>query len=402
MASIPSELIAAIVDELEDDRESLKACSTVAPPFCSPSQSHLFRSMWLHRENWHFYTGVQQALHRGTTIPSGTIKKVYSLLSESPHLAVYVRDLTIDLPDSTDEDKPLEHVLQVATNLERFVVSGLSLPWGDLSGPLSSTIVEVFARPTLQRLHLYNVYDVPESAVFRMLSFKTVLSIHHTIMASDEEEENAHKRYPPSQLEHLILSTSLPATYELVLSPRAPKFPRIKQLTVRLDRGARIHAERLFSSVADTLTHLELDCGELSVPLNLPHLPHLSSVTFRIFRGLARTQPDGLGRTLLGLPRVRLTMMYGIQSRLTEVDWAAEDPLVELDTAGGPTEGRDVWQTDGITCKLLFLGPTAHKASSTRGIAFTAFCAAMDAALPGFEIAYERVDEQLPYLERLP
>ncbi|KAJ7117258.1 hypothetical protein C8R43DRAFT_1112842 [Mycena crocata] len=386
MVSIPSELITAIVDELEHDRDSLKACSVVTVAFCAASQHHLFRSMWLHRENSHFYTDTGQFLHSGTTIPSGTIKKAFSILSESPHLAAYVQDLTIDLPESADEDKPLAHILQVATNLERFVVSGLSLPWGSLPAPLASTILEVFTRPMVRRLHLHNVQEVPESAVWHMMSSKTVLSIH-TVVVPDGEDS---KHYPSSQLEHLILTASLPAIYELVLSPRAPKFTRITHLTVRIDSGTSVFTDRLLSSLADTLTHLDLNCGVLSFPLTLPNLPRLRSVTLRILTGLVRSHPDGLAETLLGLPRVALTLIYGVQIRARETNWAVDGPIIGL-------------TADDITCKLQFIGPDARTSRpAIRGLAFAAFCRGMDAALPGFDIAYERIDEQLPYLEQLP
>ncbi|KAJ7654292.1 hypothetical protein B0H17DRAFT_1214387 [Mycena rosella] len=320
MATVPHELIAAIVDELEDDRESLKACSMVATAFCPPSQRHLFRSMWLHRANWQFYTVAQQAPHRGTSIPSGTIRRVSSLLSESPHLAIYVRDLTIDLPDSADEDVPLEQILQAVLNLERFVISGLFVRWGDLPLPLASAILDIFARPALERLHLLNMQGVPAPAVLRVLSFVRVLSIDHTTFA-EEDEGSSESAWPLSapRLHHLILSTSIPPTYALMLSPRAPRLTHLKKVLLRVDISARPHAERLLSSIADTLEELELDCGDLSSPLHLPNLPNLRSLTLRIFRGLARHLPNGFAQTLSALPRIAaLTLIFAIQTRLVE------------------------------------------------------------------------------------
>ncbi|KAJ6566823.1 hypothetical protein B0H19DRAFT_1374229 [Mycena capillaripes] len=389
MSSIPPELIAAIVDELEHDRASLKACSLVAIAFCPPSQRHLFRAMWLHRENWQFYTVVQQALHRGTTIPSGTIKRVSSLLSESPHLTAYVRDLTIDLPDSADEDAPLAYVLHAATNLERFVVSGLAVRWGDLSDPLVSSILEVLARPMLKNLHFLNVRDVPASAILHALSFVKVLSLHHSTFTEDEQEDAA----PPtaSLLDHLILSTSLPSTYELILSPHAPKLRSVTKLLLRVDWNARLYAERLLSSLAGTLIQLELDCGELSFPFNLPHLPHLRFLTLRLFRGIARRLPDGFAGTLAGLPRVSLTVSFAIQNRFVEGQWLEE----------GPLPGLEDFQVNTMTCQLLYLDPT-HTKPSRRDAAFEAFRNAMHAALPGFQLEFARVEEEQSYIGRLP
>ncbi|KAJ7473264.1 hypothetical protein FB451DRAFT_1248873 [Mycena latifolia] len=370
MASVPHELIGAIVDELEDDRASLKACSVVASAFCSPSQRHLFHSMWLHRANWQFYTVEQQALHRGTSIPSGTIRRASSLLSSAPHLATYVRDLTIDLPDSADEDIPLEHVLQAVPNLERFIISGLVVRWDDLSLPLASAILGIFARPGLERLHLLNMRDVPAPAVMGVLASVKVLSIHHTTF-TEEVVVSSESRKPPtaSRLQHLILSTSLPSTYGLILAAHAPRLSHLKKLLLRVDTNARLHAERLLSSIANTLEELELDCGELSSPFNLPHLPNLRSVTIGIFLGLARRLPSGL----------------------TESKWADEGILL----------GVEECQVDTIHCQLRFLDPTNTR-PSMRDIAFDVFCAALKTALPAFKMDFSRVGESESYVQRLP
>ncbi|KAJ7609246.1 hypothetical protein DFH06DRAFT_189733 [Mycena polygramma] len=397
MSSIPHELIAAIVDELEHDRASLKACSLVASAFCSPSQRHLFRAMWLHRENWQFYTSVQEALHRGTTVPSGTIKRGSALLSESPHLAAYVRDLTIDLSDSANEDVPLAHVLQAAQNLERFVISGLVVHWGDLSGPLVSTLLDAFARPGLKSVHLLNMRDVPASAMLRVLASARVVSIHYSTFT--EEEELAENASPDvvSVLNHLILSTGMPSTYDLILSPRAPQLRNVTKLLLRVDTAARLHAERLLSSLAGTLVQLELDFGELSFPFTLTHLPHLRVLTLRIFRGIARRLPDGFAGTLAGLslPTLTLTTIFVIQNRLYEGPWADDGPL----TIPTP-EDTDAPQP-AMKCELLFLDPS-HTKPSARNAEFAAFCAAMRAALPGFELRFARVDEENSYIGQLP
>ncbi|KAJ7142379.1 hypothetical protein C8R44DRAFT_923936 [Mycena epipterygia] len=295
--SIPHELIAAIIDELHLDRASLKACSLAAIAFCSPSQRYLFSSMWLHRENWQFYTAGQQALHRGTETPSGTIRRAYILLTESPYLANYVWDLTIDLPNSANEDMPL---LKAVPNVERFVISGLNARWDEPSLPLTSTILDVLAQPALEHLHLLNMRNVSAPVIFRALSSMRVLSIHRTSFDEDDSEEGAPEitRNPtPSFLEHLMLSTSLTYTYSLILAPHAPK----------------------------------LKTSELSTPLNLPHLPHLLSLTLRIFRGLSRRLPDGLAATLTALSRTSLTLVFAIQNRLVERKWLDEGPLLVLD-----------------------------------------------------------------------
>ncbi|KAJ6468243.1 hypothetical protein C8R45DRAFT_1218765 [Mycena sanguinolenta] len=384
--AIPFELIAAIVDELEHERPSLKACSLVATPFCAPSQRHLFRAMWLHRENWQFYTAAQKALHRGTKIPSGTIKRVAALFSESPHLAVYIRDLTIDLPDSADEDIPLAQVLQAVTKLERFVISGLVVRWDDLSRSLTSAILDVFVRPSLESLHLLNIQDLPASAILGALSSMKVLSIHHPTL-KDEETVDEGGPLTTSKIRHLVLSSVSPPTYELILSTRAPKFGNVRKL--HLDTSANLHIDRILTSVAATLVDLDIKCGALPFALILPSLPALSSLTLRIVRGTTRRLPDGLWGTLVGLPRVSMTLMFAIQNRLVEGEWAEEGPLTGLDDC----------QTKTMHCQLLFLDSNVMEA--TKNDAFHSFCAALRAALPGFQIEFSSMEET-SYIGQLP
>ncbi|KAF8206917.1 hypothetical protein K438DRAFT_1962566 [Mycena galopus ATCC 62051] len=387
--AIPFELVAAIVDELKHDRSSLTACSGVAAAFCAASQPHLFRVMWLHRENWQFYTVEQQALHKGTKIPSGTMKRVAALFSQSPHLAGYVRDLTIDLPDSADEDLPLAQVLQAVPKLDRFVISSLDVRLGDLSRTLVSTILDVFARPSLESLHLLNIQDLPASAIFSVLSSMKALSLHHSTFKDEETLEHVVAPPATSHLDHLILSATLPSTYELIFSPYAPKLGNLTKLL--LDTSANMHVDRVLSSVAATLVHLDLNCGALPFPFDLPSLPHLRFLTLRVFRGITRRLPEGLWGTLATLPRVSLTIVFGITNRLVEGDWAEE----------GPFTGLEDCQVKTMHCQLQFLDPKNTRASN-RDVAFHSFGVALRAALIGFQIELSRVDEEQSFIGRLP
>ncbi|KAJ7738723.1 hypothetical protein B0H16DRAFT_1569612 [Mycena metata] len=390
MSTVPYELIAAIVDELEDDRASLRSCSLVGRLFCSPSQRHLFRSMWLHRENWPFYTAFEQTLQQGSIIPSGKIKRVSSLLSESPHLATYVRDLTIDLPDSADEDMPLARVLDAVANLERFVLSGLVVRWGDLSLPLSSAILDALARPTLERLHLVSVRDVPASALLGVLSSVKVLSLPHSTFGEEDTPAEDAPPPPASPLEHLILSAAL--TLQPILSPRAPKLLKVRRLHMQLEEIGTSHCQRLFSMVCRTLTNFELDSEGVLFNPQLPNLPQLQSITLHISWGLLRRIPPGFANTLAGLPTVPLTVIFSIESRLSEGPWIGSDTVLDED-----------YSLKALHCQLVFVNPTHASLLALRNTAFEEFCIAVRAALPKVPIEFSRVDDEgWPYTRRLP
>ncbi|KAJ7741159.1 hypothetical protein DFH07DRAFT_1064026 [Mycena maculata] len=398
MTSIPQELVAAIVDELEDDRPSLKACSVVTSAFCAPSQRHLFRSMWLHRENWHHYSPWQQALHKGTTVPSGTIRRGSSLLSESPHLATYIRDLTIDLPESANEDTPLEHVLREVSNLERFVISGMMVRWDELPSSLASAVLDVIARPTLNSLHFLYVHNVPPATMRDALSSMRVLSIHHTLLGFEDNQDEAETTGPPpaaSRLEYLLLNMSLPSTYSLILAPNACQFTKVTRLLVRMGDLSTGLAYGILSSVAGTLMELELDCGVLDSPLNLEwnsiSLPNLRTMKLRISLGLRRRLPDGFAGTLIGLPRsTSITILFAVKNRILDGPWLEDGPLL----APGDL------QVDRLHCRLVFLDPP-HP-TSDRNATFTLFCTGLRNALPEIAMEFSRVEDEESFVVRLP
>ncbi|KAJ7142393.1 hypothetical protein C8R44DRAFT_974161 [Mycena epipterygia] len=389
MASVPHDLIAAIIDELHHDRASLKACSLAAASLRSPSQHHLFHSIWLHQDSLQFRMGLlPTALHERTGTPSGAIERVSALLADSPYLASYVRDLTIDRPDSVEEDMALQRVLKAVPNLERFVISGLRVRWDTLSLPLRSTILDVIARPTLDRLHLLRMRNVPVPVILRALSSVSVLSIHDTSF----EEAYPENPGPPTlpHLEHFILNTRLPSTYELIL-PHALTLANVKRLFLLVDPTCRLHAERLLSSIGDGLECLELDYESLSssFPWDLPHLPNLHSLTLIMFRGTFRGLPNGLAGTLAALPRTSLTLQFTIQALLEERKWPEDGPLL----------GLEDWKRVPIHCQLFFIA-TEWTQPASRDVAFGAFCAAMWAAFPGFSLEFSREGEKKPCVMR--
>ncbi|KAJ6561355.1 hypothetical protein B0H10DRAFT_1151257 [Mycena sp. CBHHK59/15] len=387
MSPIPPELIAAIVDELADDRESLKVCSLVATAFCAPSQSFIFRSIWLHRENWRFYTPEEHVHYQGTSVSLGTIQGCHILLENSPHLAAYIRDLTIDLPDSTSEDLPLEHILMASLNIERFVISGLFVSWTDLSPSLVTALQGVMAQPTLTHLHLLSIHGLPFAPVVRALSAQKVLSVYSTTLANDGSESQFH---PPrtGRLERLILAAGgnrcYTQIYELLLSPRSPNLAHVTQLSLKFDT----YSFRLLAVVAETLQQLTVDYNRTEFELTLPPLPQLHTLELRIFPGFATRFPEAFAETLAALPRTNLTLIFGIASLLSKDSWA--------DT--GRMLGLENWEMDTVRCELLL----RHSKNERRKLMFHAACAAIRAALPAVDIEFSEMDQMKPYISELP
>ncbi|KAJ7142407.1 hypothetical protein C8R44DRAFT_846451 [Mycena epipterygia] len=369
------------------------SCSPVLRhlPSVPPANAIFFHSMWLHQDNWmHRMQARPQALHQRAGTPSGAIEKISALLTESPHLASYVRDLTIDLPDSAAEDMALQRVLKAVPNLERFVISGLSMRWDALSPGLAAIILDVLAQPVLDHLHLLSMRDVPAHAILSALSTMRVLSIHHT--SFNEAEPPAISRPPTTpRLEHLIFATGLPSTYEFILSPYAPRLTNVKKLFLLDDMVCRLHAERLLSSIGGTLECLELDYGILSRSsmLNLPHLPNLRSLTLLIFCGFRKRLPEELAGALAALPPTPLTLQFTMQVFQEEEKWVEDGPLL----------GLEGWKGVSIHCELFFIAAERSQPAS-RDTAFDGFCSAVRAGFPGFSIEFSRRGEKKPCVVR--
>ncbi|KAJ6592563.1 hypothetical protein B0H19DRAFT_1224478 [Mycena capillaripes] len=388
MVPIPNELTAAIVDELQHNRESLKSCSLVGHPFCTASQRHLFHSMWLRPEAWWLLSRVfapPQTTENRT--PASSIRRVSALFSESPHLATYVRHLAVDLTTSPDEAKLLAQIIRTVQNLETFAISSTLINWNALPPALASTILNVLARPSLNRVHLWCIENLPASVILGALSSTTVLFISSGTTAYPDSEYPPTTRPEPqnvSRVEQLLLAITDPATYEIILSPYAPQLKHVTRLMLRADTRTRLCAEVLLSSLSETLTHLGLDAEGFGAPcpLSFPTLPKLRSVTLRVSLGVAkRFIPEGFAGILTALPPAALTIVFSIVTRSITDPWRDD----------GPVAGLENWQMDSIRCQLLFLNQPNPQLKEAY---LNAFGTAMREALPGrqLEISDRRDD----------
>nr|GAT47606.1 predicted protein [Mycena chlorophos] len=328
--ALPPELITTIVDELRDDYNSLAACALVDSDFCAAAQPHFFRAIWVHRANLRFYDIGQRGLHRGVYMPSGTFRAVAKIFARSRHLAGYVKDLSLDLPDSTNEDVPLTEIVNAtSSNLERLLISGLGVEWTQLSSPLKDAILGAIGNRTQRKLHLLNLRNLPAKEVYSAMQRVEVLSIHSSTFAFPVPIEDEFPDFlppqitpPNSSIRHLILSNGFDDTFTLLLSPDAPVLCNVSKLYLHA-RGFT-HAQRLLNKISNTLEDLTLDCADFRHPFTLQELPNLQSLTLRMSRGIARNLPSGLPDTLLNLtltPRTSLTLLFELQSRVSEPPW---------------------------------------------------------------------------------
>ncbi|KAJ7181349.1 hypothetical protein C8R43DRAFT_1229280 [Mycena crocata] len=390
MAFVPNELVGSILDELYRDYSSLRMCSLVSTSFCSPSQRHLFHSIWLHRRDWDSYTSTQREPHRGISIPAGTIMASHSLLMGSPHIASYVHELALDLPTSEDEDITLKHVLRTLPNLERLVISGMTVRWSDLSMGLRSAILAILEQPSLDRLHLLNIREVPAADFLRILPSMRAVSIHRTTFRGSGSLPDMADIQPASRLEHLTISTNMHSTYKFIL-PHAPRLINVTTVHLFIDFFSCMGPEKLLSALGGNLRHLKVDCDRLYHPFGLPPLPMLRTLELRVSNGSRRCMPDGLADTLVALPPVPLRLVFVISDLPQELAWDDDGVIPALLDS----------QLHDVHCELIFRDASNTENASIRDTAFAAFRAAINRVLPGLHITFSRADELNSYVGRL-
>ncbi|KAJ7890371.1 hypothetical protein B0H13DRAFT_2665997 [Mycena leptocephala] len=264
MAQFPQELIEAIVDEVEGTK-NLQACSLTARAFLAASQSGLFRIMSL---RW-------DSASRNAAV----LDRALSFLQEFPHFIPYVRDVTLDIPTSSYDQTTLEAVLRRLRNLERLAINGHAQKWHQVIPSLASTILATISLPTLQRLHLFRIWELPASVVLHAASSVRVLSLNR--VSPCIPKDTPADITPNIHLENFILPSCL--TTQALL--RACNFLLTAQTLRRLAADANTaYYHTLAASSSAHLRHLVLECGIFSTPLDLPHLPALQSITLIVIR----------------------------------------------------------------------------------------------------------------------
>ncbi|KAJ6608902.1 hypothetical protein B0H10DRAFT_2066207 [Mycena sp. CBHHK59/15] len=378
MDFFPQELIDVIVEEVHDS-PSLKSCSLVATSFRSPCQRKIYRSLWLYRGS----------SHRRPSLADGS-----ALIMSSPHLASYVRDLTVELPKSqSGEDAHLECILRSVTNIERLLLAGMSISWKNLSPGLASAILHLISVPSLDRLHLLNMFNIPPNLIAFAVSSVAVLSVFGISLDTQEETQM-----------HASSFTS-PAD----LQPPAPTyFPpytaHIDRLTLRMDPESNDYDQRLLTACAPTLRFLVIDPGALTDPIELPHLPLVRQVEIKVFvdqkRRLSRRFPSTLSKVASVIPLLEvLILRFIIEPLSPEVPWPEADALPIFDTSFA--NRMELLHLRKVRCELV-----PRNSLRPMDTAFEHFVGAMEARTPGLQgtgvFACTLTDPLPTYTDRLP
>ncbi|KAJ7914097.1 hypothetical protein B0H13DRAFT_1873311 [Mycena leptocephala] len=292
MASMPQEVVEVVLVDFDalEDQKSLKSIALTAINFAGPAQRIIFRALAL----------------QGHEMPgwSPTFERMLKLLERSPHIAPYVKDLTITLPlrISLEQHTLLARLLPKFSNVRRFVLEGIGISWEDLQPDLRSTLSAFLLRSPLEKLHLIRINDVPLAVLTLAAQTIPVLSVRDISIEDSAEiapEASAPCLSPGPHLTHLILSS--PAGLQLNLFAELILLPSYTANLRRLAIDQNDSTTELLRAVAPTLTELSLNCTGTTTPFALPWLPHLTALALQVSPTWAALLPAWLPPTLAAL-----------------------------------------------------------------------------------------------------
>ncbi|KAJ7456035.1 hypothetical protein B0H11DRAFT_2066641 [Mycena galericulata] len=171
MSNLPQELVDVVIDNV-DLPEDLKALALVSRPFVAGTQARIFRHLTLSSD-----TGGDGLF---MIKRPGTLSRLSAILSQSPHLGAYVRDLHINLDlGKSDVHVLLAPTLQLLTRVSRTAITynrGCHWSWSSWTDEMRAALIDLLCLPTMRSLALVRCTDVPATIIrHAMASYEEVV-----------------------------------------------------------------------------------------------------------------------------------------------------------------------------------------------------------------------------------
>ncbi|KAJ7111132.1 hypothetical protein C8R43DRAFT_1041594 [Mycena crocata] len=289
---VPQEIIDIIVDSVED-MATFKACSLVCWAFVPASRMHIFRAISLDMLNDAPY-------------------KIYEMLLRSPHIALYVRDLTIYRSHDTtlwmQPGSPLPAVLSMLSHIKRFSLFACWGNWEDAPATLQAAMHRVVSSGTLDRLHILTANNMPAAFVNSALSIR-ILSMFHCSMDTREDPRLIHlpetqESAAPEYL-NLSLDSKTGKILEHMHAPGSTRFSNIRRLALNPLPNSINSASYLagvLGAVESTLERLDLQVHEKHfTPIDTSRLAALREIQIHVVMADPGVLPGFLPRTITRL-----------------------------------------------------------------------------------------------------
>ncbi|KAJ7039309.1 hypothetical protein C8F04DRAFT_1086398 [Mycena alexandri] len=294
---MPLELVEEILTGA--DIESLRTCSLLSSSTMELSQRLLFRSVVMPYEN---------------------ISRAQSLFEGSPHIAGYIRDLDVRLSGDNSTQWAADHATlgSILTtgklcNLQSLTLRGEyeDCQWAELPLLLQTGLHGLLASTYLHTLNLTRIHDVPLSLIILALSSVRRLGLYRlTIDAAYHSLDNYLQLYQLiPRTEQLTRreahhSEARPFLADLIVVQKGgPAYlENVRRLAVGLYSGILLDSLRLIGATANTLRYLELGCGDLPQPIDLPYLPSLQIIELKVYLGNPVHLPENLHVAIAAFP----------------------------------------------------------------------------------------------------
>ncbi|KAJ7167175.1 hypothetical protein C8R43DRAFT_984434 [Mycena crocata] len=318
---LPEELVETIVEEM--DVGSSRVLSTVSTSFVNTCQRRHFRSLVLATSD---STPPMASGFRVVQPMAASFSCAAALFTTSPHLASYVRDLTVHV-SSKDVGDPakemdIDTVVQSLRYLKSLTIEGRMtgasslVYWEQISSNLMPSIYCMIQLPTIRSLSLKRFKSVPSTLIthavrsFLQFSIDLVEIVENTVTPSFRTDDHP----TPSQLEQLSIGNPLSPTEEFILRPEIQSaLCGLQSLALHTKYFPPQSLHNLM--FLSTLKHLVF-LHNVPFPTHLPLLPHLTTLDLQ-FRPTS-TQDN---------PRPDWKQMFAFT--LSNLSFAASTPMLE-------------------------------------------------------------------------
>nr|GAT44346.1 predicted protein [Mycena chlorophos] len=276
MASLPPELIEAILSHVPDsEKAALKLASLVSPVFRDLCQKRLLTSLRLEPGDFFGHPSSRSA---------AIYTEAAKAFAQNPRLPGYVTTLSISLPAALDEPPKqilaARQILPLLVSVPRVTIICPPLcAWKKISREMTR-LVEVWlstGHSGSQELCLWNPYDVPRRVMHLLLARTDSLNLHNLDF---NECEPATSPYVVSNGPRTIHTSNHIEVHGLLVQPEF--LPYTMRLTnLRMDYGREIQQTvALCRIVAETLEILELLSEHFAYNqiFEFPTLPRLQTL----------------------------------------------------------------------------------------------------------------------------
>lgn len=200
---IPQDILNSIIDQLTDDRPTLKTCTLLSRFFRYACQTHLFSDIRLKIDEEH---RNREFIH---------------ILTDHPAIALCVQNLNLQLlylrwePPSGSEHEPVVAILPFLLHLQSLQMtyeSNYMLVWKG-KGELHDAVLHLFKLPTLSRVSLGCIQDFPMNVFLRGCTRLQALAITlvyepHNVLDNDFNPRPSSILIPKTHLDVLKISTT--------------------------------------------------------------------------------------------------------------------------------------------------------------------------------------------------